>query len=167
MLPCVYMGPMRRSLAERFWEKVRTAGPDDCWEWLAGRTPSGYGKMGSGGYKGTTLLAHRVSLQLTGIDASGHFVLHSCDNRVCVNPKHLRLGTAAENTQDMWDRDRAAIEFKLPHTKLSDRQVDEIRTRYISVKQLAREYGVTESEIRAVVEGRIRQRALLASHTTS
>lgn len=99
-------GPFGGPAIERFWSKVDRRGPDDCWDWQASVTTSGYGRFKMTPY--TTAAANRVALALhTGIEPEGLQALHSCDRPRCCNPKHLRWGTAADNAQDKVERSRA------------------------------------------------------------
>jgi len=96
-----------RSEDERFWDKVAVGGRDECWEWTGAISSTGYGVMRPAGKRtGPCLKAHRFSARLAGMDIDGLMVLHSCDNRRCVNPAHLRPGTAADNSRDMVQRGR-------------------------------------------------------------
>jgi len=101
-----------KTLEERFLEKVEKGSkPDDCWLWM-GATLEGYGIMRDVGRQ--MLKAHRFSYELhKGPIPKGLYVIHSCDVRRCVNPNHIRVGTAWENIQDIPAERRSRIRKKM------------------------------------------------------
>ena len=89
--------PAYRPLRERFTEKVIFG--RGCWLWAGAVMWKGYGAIG---YFRKVLRAHRVAYELcVGPIPSGAHVLHRCDNRLCVRPNHLYLGTPRDNALDM------------------------------------------------------------------
>lgn len=144
----------------RFWAKVGfTANPDKCWEWQARCYPNGYGQFFARINKiRYTLKGHRMAWELTnGEITNGLFVLHSCDNRKCCNPKHLFLGTHLDNMRDKVAKGR---QYKQPgelHSqhKLTERDVKEIRDLYASgvanQVALSKTFGVRQSTISYII----------------
>lgn len=113
------------SLADRFWLKVDVREPDSCWEWTAYRDKTGYGTFGIDGKKER---APRVAWALaSGEIPDGLCVLHTCDNPPCCNPKHLFLGTRADNVQDAIRKGRHITGEMVGGSKLTEDNVHLIR----------------------------------------
>mgnify|MGYP006340060977 FL=1 len=139
-----------------FWNRLQKAGPDDCWNWLAGTT-SGYGMTR---YKGRHQGSHRVSWVLAhGPIPPAKCVLHRCDNRKCVNPKHLFLGTKGDNNYDRSSKGRSCKGESHHRAKLTEEKVRSIRTEYARHKvigiDLAFKYKVSTTVIYDIVKRRI------------
>jgi hypothetical protein len=101
---------IRRSIHERFWEKVDDRDPGGCHEWCAGRDKDGYGVFTAWG---RPQRAHRVAWILNrGSIPEGMLVCHHCDNPPCVNPDHLFLGTHLDNVSDCKEKGRRAIQVQ-------------------------------------------------------
>ena len=152
-----------KPVEERFWPKVNLNSGvfcpvkgSECWTW-SGSLSHGYGQLSSRRGR-TPFKAHRVSWRLhVGPIPVGTFVCHTCDNRACVNPDHLFLGTDEDNKKDMVSKGRHA-HGQTTYAKLTINEVLEIRKRYdlggITQKELGRLYGVGQDQVSRIVTGK-------------
>ena len=112
--------------AQRFWAMVKKGSPNACWLWLGCIKPQGYGDF-CYRYPSRHCSAHRFSYTLHfGKIPKGKWVLHSCDNRACVNPAHLFLGTNLDNVRDMVSKRRhrpRGLTPNNPHVGITRRQL--------------------------------------------
>jgi hypothetical protein len=138
---------------ERFWSKVDKSG--ECWEWKANRLPGGYGTFW---LSGKQITAHRMAYKLSyGEIPARMCVCHRCDNRGCVRPDHLWLGTYSENSRDMWKKGRGPLRRNPRRGEQHYRailtlgDVEFIRTHRgeYTVQALADKFGVAKSTIHA------------------
>lgn len=165
-------------IAARFWSKVNRDGPvpahrqelGPCWVWLGGRLASGYGQFHTIRSEGP-VKAHRFSWALTHGQIRGHWlVCHKCDNRECVRPDHMFLGTCADNLRDAACKGRMATGprngantrpdthvhgERSPAAKLKEDDVRQIRERFSSglnsKSELARAFSVSNALIGMIV----------------
>lgn len=97
-----------KHVIHRFWSKVdKSGGVNSCWRWLGEETTSGYGNFN---HNRKCIRAHRIALSLATRKwptNNGVLALHSCDNKLCCNPRHLRWGSHSDNMVDVWDRLRS------------------------------------------------------------
>ncbi len=144
-------------LIARIWQKIART-DTGCWEWDNDKQRGGYGMFWDGQKANS---AHRLVYKLlVGPIPDKMCVCHKCDNRKCVNPEHLFLGTSAENSADMVAKNRQAKgdrhgsrlhpeRMKPPvgsingMAKLTESDVIAIRNSEKPVSELAKQYGLT------------------------
>lgn len=128
------------SIADRVKEFFTPGHPDECWPWRGPTNGNGYGRLHFGDVR---MYAHRaVYIAANGPIPKGQHILHRCDNRSCVNPAHLHVGTNKQNHEEAWERDR----FR-SRRKLSPTDILEIRSSPLPKPHLAEKYGVHLSHI--------------------
>lgn len=149
----------------RFWSKVDIKGQDDCWEWH-GANANGYGRLRVGSLRDGTrrlIIAHRFAYESEyGPIPDGMLVCHHCDNPPCCNPRHLFVGTIADNNRDKSEKGRyvspACKGMHNGRSKLTDDDVREIRRAYASKEmggyRLAAKYGVSDAVIYSILRNK-------------
>jgi DNA-binding XRE family transcriptional regulator len=143
-----------KTLEERFLEKAMPEPNSGCWLWTSTRRRDGYGIISAGKRGNGILAAHRVSYNLFCSEIpDGLYVLHKCDNKACVNPEHLFLGTHQDNMADMSRKVRASRH----NAKLSAEQLNDVRIRLANgekQKDIAARYGISRQAVGFIAAGK-------------
>lgn len=139
---------MLKTLSQKFWEKVQKDIPTKCWNWKGSIACTGYGRLGSNQTRHYGS-AHRISWKLHyGIVPKGFCVCHKCDNRKCVNPQHLFLGTYADNFKDMYRKGRH-------WHKLTTLNIINIRSlnklKLLSNRKIAKKFSISHTMVNDIV----------------
>lgn len=153
-------------LAEDFWHYVDIKTDDECWNWLKGTNGKGYGLFWF--KRKQPLLAHRVAYEITSDKRIGDFVVcHACDNPSCCNPKHLFIGTQADNIHDAMLKGRLhggrpkilGRPTKIDTTALGMKIAKEIRSLYaqgLSMTDIAKQTNRSISSVSRIVRNKRR-----------
>jgi len=148
------MSKVQHHPVTRFMSNIvpSTIGKNDCWQWKGAGKGNGYGAFS---LNGKAIHAHRAAFILFhGKEPNGMDVCHTCDNRACVNPDHLFLGTRQENMADCITKGRAS---RRKGKHLLESQVQEIRRLVLSGERIAkvsRATGVAHPIISNIMKGK-------------
>lgn len=147
----------------RLLKKVIINPDTGCWEWIGSVNINGYGQFS---FDGKPTRAHRASyLLFRGEIQANMDVCHRCDNRICVNPDHLFVGTRSDNMRDCVNKGRLrpghlfARGEKNVNAKLSDDDVEKIislREKGFFIRDISERYGVYTSTIHRILNKSIR-----------
>ena len=141
---------------EKFWNQVDIKNFDECWEFSKKIYKNGYGCFR---INGNDILAHKISWIINnGIRKTGLVIMHSCDNRKCVNPNHLSMGTNQDNILDMINKNRQNIPLGENNfrCKLSKKDIYEIKILKmdgISAMELSKIFNVSRPQIYRILNG--------------
>lgn len=141
------------SPVDRFWAHTIVKDEASCWPWIGCVANTGYGVFSIGNRK--LMNTHRYSWLLHhGEIPAGIQVCHRCDNRLCVNPFHLFLGTMADNIRDAYKKGRHSHGERHYKARLSAAVVGEIRSSTESQRRIAKRLGIGASTVQSIRERR-------------
>lgn len=160
------MPTVPHDLFRRFFERVdKPSDPEACWPWTGYTDHDGYGMLWVkiGDDRPRNHRASRLSYLIHAGDIpDGLLACHTCDNPICVNPRHLFLGTPEVNTHDMIQKGRGVSGARVWSSKLSEIDVQEIRERLASGESgasIARQFRVTPTTVSNINRGHTWQHA--------
>jgi hypothetical protein len=138
---------LKRELLAKVVKVDNPLGPP-CWIWMGVRGAFGYGQMA---WRKTTNRVHRLSyIAFIRPIPEGLSCLHHCDNRLCINPTHLHIGTAQDNTDDMVSRGRHRSVTNQGNQSFTDKQIAEMKFLALEgypQEEIARIYNSTQGYI--------------------
>ena len=142
-------------LRERLYNRTVLSDEDSCWLWVGAGNGQGYGGMW---VNGRLQRVHRVSYEVhIGPIPTGQHVLHKCDNRRCVNPYHLFLGTHADNMADASAKGRTCIGERSPRAKITEDSARDIHARGLKGERqdiIAAAHGIAQNTISLILAGK-------------
>lgn len=147
-----------KTARDRFFEKINKLGRQMphvpelgcCWEWTGKNVVDGYGRLGT---RNKAYLAHRFCwAACVGEIPEEMQVLHKCDNRLCVRPSHLFLGTNLENVRDKESKGRGCQPFGERHANAKFKESDILKIRKlisegVSCLKISKIYNVSSVTI--------------------
>lgn len=135
----------------RFLQKAFVSADNDCIIWPFNASGAGYGRIY---FRGRMVSAHRVMCEWGhGPPASAEMqALHSCDTKGCINPRHLKWGTASQNRSEDWERCR--------ESKYSNAVIDQVLALYkggLTQVQIAQRLGMPQTTVSYFIAGKARR----------
>ena len=144
---------------ERWLSKVKKT--DSCWVWTGNKCRGGYGQFRRKiGNKWVMFKAHRYAYEYFKGPINSLLVCHYCDNPSCVNPEHLWLGTAKQNTKDMLNKNRWKPIRNPKHNLLNlgiARNIRDFKEKnpFVKLKDLAKEWQTSSQQISRILRNEI------------
>lgn len=136
----------------KFINEALASDTDECIEYPYYKNSNGYARIT---VRGKTQLATRYVLQRKyGLPEGKMFALHSCNNRPCINWRHLRWGTHQDNMDDMIASGDSTRGADNPRAKLTNEIVIDIFKSKSTGKEIADKYGVSKSAVSAIRLGK-------------
>lgn len=138
---------------QRFWPKVKIGLLTECWEWLGAKNVWGYGTFAWG--SGRNVNASRAAWLLTkGAIPEGQDVLHTCNNKLCCNSRHMYLGTDVENSRDRIEAGTQGIGTSHRVGPDIAEQIRKRRAEGAKFRELCREFGISHTTVSMILNGR-------------